>query len=79
MYQESGLYNIVGNSWSANGEEEIDLVAINEIDKRIVFAEVKRNPQRASIQLLTEKSDRLLKKYKKLKPEYLVLSLENMI
>lgn len=79
MYQESGLYNIVGNSWSANGEEEIDLVAINEIDKRIVFAEVKRNPQRASIQLLTEKSDRLLKKYKKLKPEYLVLSLEDMI
>ncbi|MCQ2250649.1 MAG: ATP-binding protein [Bacteroidales bacterium] len=78
QYQETGLYNTVSNSWSSNGENEIDLVAINDIDKEIKIAEIKRNPQRASIQKLIEKSESLLKKFKKLKAEYLILSLENM-
>lgn len=77
-FSESGIYNTVSNSWSSNGENEIDLVAINDIDKEIKIAEIKRNPERASINKLIEKAQTLLPKFRKYTPEYLILSLENL-
>jgi len=77
-YSETGLYNNVSNYWESNGDNEIDLVAINDIDKRIAIAEIKRNPQRASMATLQKKSEAILQKFRKYTAEFKVLSLEDM-
>ncbi len=46
MAMESGQYTIVGNWWDRKGENEIDLIALNEFDHTGIVAEVKRNPDK---------------------------------
>ena len=45
----------VGNYWDRKGENEIDLIAINDIDKTAVFAEVKRQSRKLNMQELERK------------------------
>lgn len=59
MLMESGKYTQIGNWWDRKGENEIDLVAINEFDHNGVIAEVKRNPQKISMPRLEEKVSNL--------------------
>jgi AAA+ ATPase superfamily predicted ATPase len=73
----SGKYNVVGSYWDRKGENEIDIVAINEIKKNILFAEVKLNKSKISIAKLKEKSQKLLDSYKHFKVELKPLSLED--
>ncbi len=77
-YLESGAYNIVTNFWTKNGENEIDLVAVNELDKQCLIAEIKRDPQRANIMLLKQKSESLPPKYRKMHKDFLILGLEDI-
>lgn len=77
-YLESGAYNIVTNFWTKNGENEIDLVAVNELDKKCLIAEIKRDPQRANIMLLKQKSESLPPKYRKMRKDFLILGLEDI-
>ena len=46
QFQESGNYSMVGNYWEKGNLNEIDLVAINELEKKIIFAEVKLNKKK---------------------------------
>lgn len=55
LMMESGLYTMVGNWWDRKGENEIDLIAINEFDHSGVVAEVKRQEKRISLTKLEEK------------------------
>lgn len=43
---QSGHYTRIGNWWDKKGENEIDMVALNEFDKTCLIAEIKRNPQK---------------------------------
>ena len=52
---ETQQYTQIGNWWDRKGENEIDLVAINEFDHTGIVAEVKRNPRKISMQALEEK------------------------
>ena len=52
---ESGHYTQVGNWWDRKGENELDIVAINEFDMTGIVAEVKRNPGKISMPKLEEK------------------------
>lgn len=61
MMMETGRYTQVGNWWDRKGENEIDLVAINEFDHSGMVAEIKRNPQKISISKLEEKISNLPK------------------
>lgn len=45
----------VDNYWDRKGENEIDLIAINDIDKTAVFAEVKRQSRKLNMQELERK------------------------
>lgn len=36
----------VGNYWDKNGENEIDLIALNRFNKTALIGEVKRNPRK---------------------------------
>jgi len=78
---ESGEWTRLGNWWDRKGENEIDLVAENELDGRFVVAEVKREKNRLDLKALSEKYKAFaaaagLKK--SLKPEFIGLTLEDM-
>ena len=46
---ETGNYTQVGNWWDRKGENEIDIVAINEFTHEGVVVEVKRNEHKISM------------------------------
>lgn len=76
---ETGQYTQIGNWWNRTGENEIDLVAINEFDHTGVIAEVKRNPEKINLAELQEKASRLPKKeFGKYKFSIIGLSLESL-
>ncbi len=52
---ESGMFTRIGNWWDRRGENELDLVAVNEFNKTGVIAEVKRNERKISLSALGQK------------------------
>ena len=56
---ETGQYTLVGNWWDRKGENEIDMIALNEFNHTGVAAEIKRNPRKISITTLQEKVNAL--------------------
>lgn len=77
-YKETGLYNIVTNYWEKGNANEIDLIAVNEVDKEVVIGECKRNPKRISLNVLQEKAANIQAKQKKFRYHFVGLSLEDM-
>jgi hypothetical protein len=77
LFADSGKYNHIGSYWERGNQNEIDLVAINEMKKEIVIAEIRTNISRANIKALKQKSMRLLATYPGYKPEWLLLGLDN--
>ena len=56
---ESGQYTQVGNWWDRKGENEIDMIALNEFNHIGIAAEVKRNPRKLSLAELQRKVSNL--------------------
>lgn len=56
---ETGKYTRIGNWWNRRGENEIDLVALNEFDYTGLIAEVKRNPAKINLSELKAKAAKL--------------------
>lgn len=83
-YMETGLYNVVTNYWESgrNGSvgenNEIDLVAVNENEKRIVIAECKRNHDKINVSALKDKAKSIASHHKNWTFEYSALSLLDM-
>lgn len=76
---ESGKYTQVGNWWDRKGENEIDMIAINEFDNIGTIAEIKRNKKKISLPKLEYKADILpISDFGKYKFSFLALSLEDM-
>jgi AAA+ ATPase superfamily predicted ATPase len=75
---ESKRFSQIGNYWNRKGEDEIDIVAVNEMDKQLCFYEVKRNKKRISLSTLEKKSADIIRKYPDFIAEYIGLSMENM-
>lgn len=71
-------YNTIGTYWERNNLNEIDIVAVNDLEKKVLFAEVKRNPDKINLHLLTSKSQDLLKQLKGYEAVYRGLSMEDM-
>ncbi len=53
--RETGKNTLVGGHWDKKGENEIDLIALNEIDKTALIAEIKCNPENIRMEKLSEK------------------------
>ncbi len=68
----------VGNYWDRKGENEIDLIAINDLDKTAVLAEVKRQPRKFDPQLLEKKVQNLHHELGGYTIQLLGLSMEDM-
>lgn len=76
---ESGNYTKIGNWWNRKGENEIDMIALNEFDHTGVVAEIKRNPLKISLTALEHKMTALPKvQFGKYKLSTQMLSLEDL-
>jgi len=71
-------YSAIGNYWERGNQNEIDIVAINEEEKRMVIGEVKRNPKKIDLHKLEKKALKLTSKYSKYYIEYRGFSLRDM-
>lgn len=69
---EEERVTMVGNYWDRKGKNEIDLIALNDIDKTALVAEVKRNADRYDSKLLQEKYDTISNNFRKYKEVKLV-------
>ena len=78
---EEGRFTKIGAFWDKTGHNEIDLIAINELNKTAIIAEIKRNKQNISYKELKDKAEYMIAKTGELKSytiEYKGLSLENI-
>lgn len=80
-FSESGEWTKVGNWWDRKGENEIDLMAENELDGTRAVCEIKREKSRIDIGALKRKFAAFVKatgKWKRSEPDFIGLSLEDM-
>lgn len=78
-YREEERVTTVGRYWDRKGNNEIDLIALNEFDKKAVVAEIKRNKARYDSKRLDEKYQTIKAEFGKYKDVQLIgLSMEDM-
>lgn len=78
---ETGKYTIIDRWWNRKGENEIDMIAANEIDKTAEIYEIKRQRKNINIAVLDEKVKTMLPQVVALKGfeiEIRGLDMENM-
>jgi len=68
----------IGKNWDRKGTNEIDLVALDIVNKTAIIAEIKRNKNKINLSELKQKSTFLNEELSKFKIEYRALSLEDM-
>ena len=69
----------VGNYWDRQGSNEMDLIALDDIDRTALVAEVKRNPERYKEHVLKEKFETIRREFAKYKEVKLIgLSMKDM-
>jgi hypothetical protein len=72
-------YSEIGTYWERNNDNEIDIVAVNEMEKKIDFIECKLNSKKIDMELLKTKSKTLLSgKYSRYEVGYFGKSLNEM-
>lgn len=79
--RESDRYTHIGKYWDRKGEHEIDLIAVNEIDRTVEVYEIKKDARRYNEAQLQAKVEVLFKECKELSGMQItlgVLSLEDM-
>lgn len=80
-FAESGDWTRIGNWWDRKGENELDLIAEDELENRLLVAEVKRDGDRIDLEAVQKKFTTFVRatgKFKRAKPQFVALSLENM-
>jgi AAA+ ATPase superfamily predicted ATPase len=77
-FAEEEIITTIGNFWDNNGENEIDIIALNDFDKTAIVAEVKRNPKKISLQTLAMKTTAIQKQLAKYKISLVALSLNEV-
>ncbi|MBQ9475606.1 MAG: ATP-binding protein [Bacteroidales bacterium] len=79
-YAETGRYNLVTNYWKKDGKDEIDLIAVDDADKNVVVAEIKRNPEKINLKELEAKAAPIVKHHGPgWKVSFAGLSMEDML
>ena len=77
-WMEEERVTLVGNYWDRKGQNEIDMIALNDIDKTAVVAEIKRQRRKFSPTELAEKTATLNKELSKYSVTQIGLSMEDM-
>ena len=77
-WMEEERVTLVGNYWDRKGMNEIDMIALNDIDKTATVAEIKRQRRKFSPKELAEKTSSLSKELSKYTITQIGLSMEDM-
>jgi len=75
---EAKEFSNISGYWDRKGKNEIDIIAVNEMEKRLCFYEVKRNKNKISFPLLENKATEIVKNFPDYKVEYWGLSMEDL-
>ena len=75
---EERNFSTLGTYWEKGNQNEIEIVGINELEKSILFAEVKRNKKNISIPTLKNKAKKLHAQFEEYHADFTGLSLEDM-
>ena len=78
---ESGEFTRIGRWWDRKGENEIDMIAEDELSDRVTFFEIKRQADEISIGVLKQRAEVMLQAthgFKKYNVAYKGLSMEEM-
>jgi AAA+ ATPase superfamily predicted ATPase len=78
LLKEKQIYTSIGNYWERGNRNEIDIVAVDEIEKRLLICEVKLSAKRLNRDALILKSANLIRKFVGYEIEYRLLSLEDI-
>ena len=78
LYAEKERVTEVGHWWDKSGENEIDLIAIEKLDKRVTIGEVKRNEKKISMQTLEERCANIRSHFRGYQVQFVALSLGDM-
>ncbi len=73
-----GKYTEIGSYWEKGFKNEIDIVAVDDFNKKVLFADVKLNKNKIDIKILKEKSKKLLNKLRDYEPIYKGFSLNDV-
>lgn len=75
---ESKAYSDVQGYWDRKGENEIDIIAVNDFEKRMLIGEVKRNKTRINLHILENNAAAIAQQYADYEIEYRGFSMEDM-
>ena len=79
LLKEEKKYTKIGSYWERNNQNEIDIVAVDDINKEVLIAEVKLNSDRLSEIVLREKAKNIIKQYVDYKVIYKLWSLNDLV
>lgn len=71
-------YGYVGTYWERGNQNKIDIVAINDLDKKIFFSDVSFNKEDINTENLKNGAEKLLKYYSTYDVIYEELSLDDI-
>ena len=78
---ESEEYTQIASWWDRKGENEIDIIAADELEQKVIFYEVKRQAKDINLGILKDKAEHFFQatgKFKKFDIGYQGLSMEDM-
>jgi len=78
QFKEKQVFTKIGSYWERNNQNEIDIVALDDIEKKLLICEVKLSEKRLSYNDLVLKSQKLIKDYKGYEVEYKLLSIKDI-
>ncbi len=78
LLKEKQIYTSIGNYWERGNKNEIDIVAVDEIDKKLLLCEVKLSAKRLNRDELVRKSVNILQKFKGYEVKYRLLCLDDI-
>lgn len=78
IFKEMQKFTAIGSFWDRKGENEIDIVAVDDINEKVLCIEVKLHKKDYNLEILKEKSKKLFEYYKDYKFEYMILDLEDI-
>ena len=78
LYSEKERVTEVSHWWDSLGNNEIDLIALERIDRHATIAEIKRNPQKFNPKVLEERYEHIKPHLRAYKVRLIGLSMEDM-
>lgn len=79
LYLQSGKFTQVGSWWEKGFYNEVDLVAVDDLKKEVILAEIKLKKANIRISHLKLKAENLISQYPDFKPVFKALSAENLL